>query len=338
MWQPNGRGAGGWTAVLLLLAGAAGLEGCSTLGYYAQSVAGQLGLMARRRPITEVVRSPETSPALRAKLETVEAARAFASRELLLPDNGSYRSYADIDRPYVVWSVVATPEFSLAPRTWCFPVAGCVAYRGYFCEEAAHAFAAKQRAGGDDVFVGGVAAYSTLGWFDDPVPSSVAGWPAEDLAGLIFHELAHQAIYVPDDSGFNEAFAVTVQREGMRRWLAGREAALKRYRRAQRYEDRFLDLIFATRERLQAVYGSSLPDPDKRAAKARIFADLRKRWLRWLPTMSWSRAFSPCCAGTRGIWPRSTATYVPWRPWIPRSAGSGLCPWRGPDRRSWAQA
>lgn len=273
--------------VLLLLAFGLALQGCGTVGYYAQSIHGHLELMGQREPIDDLVRDPQTSLELRDRLELVRSIRDFASTNLHLPDNGSYRSYADIGRSHVVWSVVATPELSLTPETWCFPVAGCVSYRGYFSQDGAQAFAEGLRSEGYDVYVAGVAAYSTLGWFDDPVPSSVIRWPEYHLAGLVFHELAHQEVYVTDDSAFNEAFAVTVEREGVRRWLQkqGSGDMLGRYRRSERLQDDFLQLVFVTRERLEGVYGSDLPDAEKRRRKARVFdemraayAPLRARW------------------------------------------------------------
>jgi predicted aminopeptidase len=202
------------------------LSGCETLSYYGQSVGGHLALTGRTQPVAQLLADPAAAPALKQRLELASAIRDFASRELKLPDNGSYRSYADLGRPYAVWTVVAAPEFSLEPLQSCFPIAGCVAYRGYYDKAAAERHAAGLRAARNDVVVYGVPAYSTLGWFDDPLLSTFIGYPDADLARLIFHELAHQLLYVKDDSTFNESFAVVVEREGLRRWLAaqGREA------------------------------------------------------------------------------------------------------------------
>ena len=185
--------------------------------YLLQSAQGQLALMSKREPIARVIDEPSTPAALRAQLKSVTAIRNFASRELGLPDNGSYRKYADIGRPYVVWNVVAAPEFSVDPKQWCFPIVGCVGYRGYFVEKRARRFAAGLHAKGFDVVVGGVAAYSTLGHFDDPILSSMVGWNDVELASIIFHELTHQLLYVPNDASFNEALATTVAEEGVRR-------------------------------------------------------------------------------------------------------------------------
>ena len=206
-------------ARLLTIAGAVlPLSGC----YLLQAAGGQMEISAKREPIAEVIADAATPPQLRARLEYVANARDFASRELGLPDNESYRSYADLDRPYVVWNVFAAPEFSVEPRRWCFPIAGCVVYRGYFSEEAAQHYASRLRRRGDDAAVGGVAAYSTLGHFKDPVLSTMLGWSDAQLAATLFHELAHQVVYVPGDSEFNESFATVVEEAGLERWLTER--------------------------------------------------------------------------------------------------------------------
>jgi len=212
--------------VLLLAALACVLPGCGTR-YLTQAAAGELHVLIQRRPIDSVVLDSRTPEEVRQALFTVREARQFASHVLKLPDNGSYRTYADIDRPYVVWNVVATPEFSVAPRRWCFPIAGCVAYRGYFSRRNALAFAADLSDRGYDVMVGGVAAYSTLGRFSDPVLSTMIDYGDTELAAMIFHELAHQLLYVKNDSEFNEAFAMTVEAAGVQRWLQqhGQQAA-----------------------------------------------------------------------------------------------------------------
>jgi predicted aminopeptidase len=196
-------------AAALAMAATIALPACSTVEFYWQGIAGQMDLLSRAKPLEEVLETT-TDAALRTRLEKAAAIRHFASTELDLPDNGSFRRYADIGRPFVVWNVFATPEFSLKPRESCFPIAGCVAYRGYFAEDAARAEAERYKAHGDDVYVGGVPAYSTLGYFDDPVLSTYIRYRETELARLIFHELAHQIVYVKDDTSFNESFAVAV--------------------------------------------------------------------------------------------------------------------------------
>ncbi len=265
---------------LLACLAALPLSGCGTL-YLAQAAAGQWQVMAARRPIVAVEADPATSPQLRARLAEISAARDFASRQLGLPDNGSYRQYAAIDREYVVWNVVATPEFSVVPREWCFPVAGCVAYRGYFSERRARDYALTLESRGYDVVVGGVTAYSTLGRFADPVLSSMLVHGDEQLAAVIFHELAHQAVYVPGASAFNEAFAVTVEREGLTRWLAARGTPERLVAwQARRVAQAQVAVLIAThRAELRRLYATSLDAQSMRAGKRAILralaADLR---------------------------------------------------------------
>lgn len=264
-------------ALALCVLALPGLAGCGTT-YLLQAARGQWQVMAERRPIERVLSDAGTTETLRAQLESIQQARRFASQELGLPDNRSYTTYAEIGRPYVVWNVVATPEFSIQPLQWCFPVAGCVAYRGYFREAAARRFADRQRASGQDVTVGGVSAYSTLGRFADPVLSSMLRYGADEVIGTLFHELAHQVVYVPGDSAFNEAFAVTVEQEGLGRWLRarGRPAAFADYLQRRSIQLEFVVLTRAARGRLAAVYASPGEDEAaRRAAKAQAFAALQ---------------------------------------------------------------
>jgi len=191
------------------------LPGC----YVLQAAAGQAEVLSRSEPIEKLLADPATPAPLRARLDLVAEARRFAIEELGLADGRSFRKYADLGRPYAVWNVVAAPEFSVTPRRWCYPVAGCVAYRGYFDEARAEATARRLDASGDDVTIGGVATYSTLGYLPDPVFNTMLGWRETRLVGTVFHELAHERLYVPGDSEFNEAFASVVEQEGVRRWL-----------------------------------------------------------------------------------------------------------------------
>jgi predicted aminopeptidase len=245
--------------------------------YLLESAQGQLELMSKREPISRVVANPATPPALRTQLETVSQIREFAIRDLELPDNGSYRSYADVGRPYVVWNVFAAPEFSVDPKEWCYPIVGCVAYRGYFVERRARSFADKLRRRGLDVAVGGVAAYSTLGHFNDPILNTMLGWNDVELASIIFHELTHQLIYVPNDADFNEALATTVEQTGVRRWLEslGRERDLARYEMEQERFLKVLDLLSRTRAELRTLFASGRDPADMRRQKAAVYASLR---------------------------------------------------------------
>jgi predicted aminopeptidase len=262
----------------LLLAAAATslLGGC----YLLEAARGQLDLNARRVPIERLLAAAQTPPALRTQLALAARVRDFASHELALPDNDSYRAYADVGRPFVVWNVFAAPEFAIEPHTWCFPVAGCVAYRGYFSEQRARAYALGLEAQGFDVTVTGVPAYSTLGHFADPLLSTMLRWDETELAALVFHELAHQLLYVADDTAFNEAFATVVEREGVRRWLDAerRPEALAEYQARQARYRAVAALVAAGRARLQALYGRDLPVVERRAAKAEEFARLRAEY------------------------------------------------------------
>jgi predicted aminopeptidase len=268
----------GAAAAAALLAGVLG--GCGTpIGYYWQSVSGQVDLVARARPLDEVAAGTDDA-ALREQLGRVRAIRAFASRELALPDNGSYTRYVDLGRAYVVWNLFAAPELSLVPRQWCFPVAGCVAYRGYFAERDARDEAARLAAEGFDVHVSGVPAYSTLGWFDDPVLSTFVRWREVELARLLFHELAHQVVYVKDDTSFNESFAVAVEEAGLARWLAAQalrpDAATLAAdaRRASALRAEFRALVAGTRDAVAAIYRGTASAAQQRRDKAAAFAAL----------------------------------------------------------------
>jgi predicted aminopeptidase len=258
----------------------AATPGCSTLGYYWQAFDGQRALVSAARPIPDVLADPATAAPVKAKLDQVRQIRDFASRDLGLPDNGSYRRYADLKRPYVVWNVFAAPELSVEPRQWCFPIAGCVGYRGYFSEEQARRFGAELRGEGMDVYVGGVPAYSTLGWLDDPVLNTFIGYPETELARLIFHELAHQVAYAKGDSTFNESFAVAVETEGVRRWIDrhGTPAQRTAFATAQQRRQAFVELVQRYRERLAALYASDAPAQSKREQKARTFDEMRAEY------------------------------------------------------------
>jgi predicted aminopeptidase len=271
---PGGRtSAARALRALTAAAAAATLSGC----YLSQAAAGQGEVLARSRPIPEVVADPATPAAVRARLDLAVEAREFAVRELGLPDARSYRRYADLGRDYAVWNVVAAPEFSVQPRQWCFPVAGCVAYRGYFEETQARAAAQRLAARGDDVTVGGVATYSTLGHLPDPLFNTMLGWRDTRLVGTIFHELAHERLYVAGDSEFSEAFASVVEQEGVRRWLLvrGEAAELERFLAGLAREAEFAALLRAARERLQRLYASDLPAARMAVGKQREFGRLK---------------------------------------------------------------
>ena len=280
----GGRGA----AALAVLAASALLAGCADLGYCWQSASGHLGLMRAARPVPEWLEDPATSEALKTKLALTQRIRQFAVAELGLPDNASYKSYADLHRNAALWNVVAAPPHSLTLKTWCFPVAGCVGYRGYYDEAAANAEAAAQQSQGLEVAVYPVPAYSTLGWMNwaggDPLLSTFIGYPEGELARLVFHELAHQVLYVPDDTMFNESFATAVERIGGARWLRthASEAARLDYAQFDGRRQQFRALTAETRRALEAVYGSPEAKandwPAVDAMKADAMADFRQRY------------------------------------------------------------
>ena len=273
-------------AALLLLLSAA-LVSCETVGYYSQAARGQLTIVFGREDIQRLIERQDLSDELADKFARVMDIREFAESELGLPVGGNYSSYVDIEREHVVWNVFAAPEFSVEPVNWCYPIAGCVAYRGYFSERSALRYAAKLEEDGLDVYTGGVDAYSTLGWFEDSLLSTVLNRADYQLAGLIFHELAHQLVYLPGDTTFNESFATAVEREGVRRWLAKSNkdsniaAALLDYDRQQQ----FVDLVTDYRDRFESLYQLDLNASSMRSQKLELqqmlreeYATLKQQW------------------------------------------------------------
>ncbi len=287
--------------------------GCGSIGYYAQSVAGHLRLVGAAKPVPEWLADEATPEATRERLRLSQRMRDFAVSELKLPDNASYRRYADLKRPSAVWNVVAAPELSLQLKTWCYPLMGCVGYRGYFHEDSARAHAAELRAQGLEVSVYGVPAYSTLGKlpgdaFADPLLNTFLGYPEGELARMIFHELSHQVLYVDNDTMFNESFATAVERLGSRRWLAthgGPQAVAEQARRDDRRED-FRLLTHQTREKLDALYQSSAGEAEKRAGKAELMARMRADYAamkqeRWAGFSGYDRWFEEANNASLGV-------------------------------------
>jgi predicted aminopeptidase len=240
-------------------------------------------VVSKRVPLDEVVESPATPEPLRERLRTIRRMRDFASSELALPNNGSYRSYADLGRPFVVWNVFASPELSLEPMEWCYPLVGCLSYRGYFERDQAVQLAAELDGRGMEAWVGGVPAYSTLGWFDDPLLNTFVAWPEGRLAELIFHELAHQRLYLGGETEFNESFATAVGRLGAERWLAaqGSTEAMRTYRHTQARKQSFLALVREAKYSLQQIYEADLSEAAKRDAKAEVLNGLSDNYQRW---------------------------------------------------------
>lgn len=291
-----GRACLSWVAVvcpllLLLLS----LTGCEAIGFYTQAARGQWQLLRAREPIDEVLARASADSPLGQRLQLVEDVRRYAARELALPVDENFSTYADLDRPYVIWNVFAAPELSVQPKTWCYPIAGCVSYRGYFSQQAAEAKAAQLGSEGYEVYVGGVRAYSTLGWFDDSVLSTYVLQSEAVVAGLIFHELAHQVVYVKNDTAFNESFAQSVEQLALQQYFADRQAdaggnreherEYENYRAGQQRQREFTQLLLATRNELDTLFASDKTIEAKRAEKQRVmkrlaasFATLKASW------------------------------------------------------------
>ena len=263
------------------------LNACSERDYLLQSVKGQWDLMSRAKPIDDILEQNSEPQNIRDQLTKVVELREFAVNSLKLPDTGSYREYADLERPYVVWNLVVAPELSLELNQWCFPVVGCVTYRGYFDEMSATTLAQKYSVQGFDVDVYGVQAYSTLNWFDDPVLNTFLNNDDLHLAALLFHEMAHQVIYVQNDTVFNESFAKTVEMEGLRRWLQATDSHNLWDQCLQREDQSadFYKFLEKVRAELHLIYNSMLENDQKRLAKKRVltkaydeYESLKKSW------------------------------------------------------------
>jgi predicted aminopeptidase len=297
-----------WLLAPLLLVVVLAVSGCQTLSYYGQAIKGQYQIVANQRKIEKLVADPQTPPALKTKLELVQALRAFAAHDLKLPVDGHYEKYADLHRPYVVWNVQAAPEFSLEEKTWWFPFVGSVEYRGYFSERDAQDYGAGLRKKSYDVYVDGVEAYSTLGWFRDPVLNTFISNAPPDLAETIFHELGHQRVFAPGDTDFNEAFAQTVGQEGARRWLRakGNQAGCEAYQVQLRRAEQFARLVHSTRKKLAALYGDertdagllkatkrprALPPEELRRQKQKLLDDLRAEYAQLKAQWGGNRAY-----------------------------------------------
>jgi predicted aminopeptidase len=254
--------------------------GCESVRYYTHVTSGQLSIINHRQPIKKIIADPLTDPVLTHKLERILEIREFAEKDLSLPINGNYLNYVDLKRPFVAWNVGAAPEFSLVPKTWYYPIVGHASYRGYFSQEKATAFADKLRNDGFDVYVGGVTAYSTLGWFSDPVFNTIIRGSDEAAAALIFHELAHQILYVPDDTTFNESFATAVEQEGLRRWMDnnGNQTGYGEYLAQRQRREAFIALITKYRQILEELYRQDLDRQDMRQRKATVIASLKDEY------------------------------------------------------------
>ena len=254
-----------WLLAPALVLAVLAMSGCQTLSYYGQAIKGQYQIVAREQKIEKLLADPQTPAPLKAKLQLVQGLRAFAAKDLQLPVDGHYEQYTDLHRPFVVWNVEAAPEFSLEPKSWWYPFVGRLDYRGYFTEKGARKYGAALQKKGCDVYIGGVTAYSTLGWFKDPVLNTFLFDAEPDLAETLFHELGHQRVFASGDTDFNEAFATTVGQEGARRWLQakGDQAALEKYLAQLRRTTEFVHLVMKTRVRLETLYGDERTEAGK---------------------------------------------------------------------------
>ncbi len=257
-----------WLAVLLLVTAVTVVSGCQTLSFYAQAVKGQYELVAHQQSIPKLIAAPQTPDKLKRRLELFQQLRQFAAQRLKLPVDGNYEKYVDVHRPFVVWNVEAAPRFSMQPKTWWYPLVGSLQYRGYFSKQGALHYAGTLKKAGWDVFVGGVPAYSTLGWFKDPVLSTFLFEFEPDLAETLFHELAHRRVFARGDTDFNEAYATTVGEEGAQRWLRSthQTALLAQYLAELHRNDQFVNLVQETRLQLETLYG------DERTANGKVKA------------------------------------------------------------------
>lgn len=259
------------------------LQACTSLGYYWEKVQGHAEILNKQRPLQEVIDDPKTTAEIKQRLQSAQQARDFASAVLKLPDNDSYRNYVDIERDYVVWTVVATPPYSIKAKQWCFLIVGCLSYRGYFSKQAAEEFAADLKKQGMDVYVAGTRAYSTLGWFDDPLLSTMLYKSEAHRIGIIFHELAHQQLFVEDDTAFNEAFASSVELQGIKAWFENKkdQQAYQDYQLSKNRDRDFKKLLQQTHEQLKRLYNSVQSKKDKASEKIAIFKTLTINYIKF---------------------------------------------------------
>jgi len=267
----------GFLPVILLL------SSCNSLTYYGQAISGHLDLISREQPIEELLDDDQTDSALKEKLGLALAVREFASSSIQLPDNDSYKTYADLERPFAVWNVIATPKYSVQAEKWCYLIVGCLSYRGYFKQGDAQSLADELKSKDMDVIVSGAAAYSTLGWMDDPLLNTIVRRGESAMIGIIFHELAHQVVYVSGDTAFNEAFATTVEYEGLRRWYEKKNnlQAYQQYRDKKTQQAAIYAKLQVTRSLLDALYKQNLADGETEQRKQQIFADLKDWYRQW---------------------------------------------------------
>ncbi|MCG8378779.1 MAG: aminopeptidase [Proteobacteria bacterium] len=289
---------------------------CTSLGYYSQSISGQLEVVQKSTDINKLINDKNTPINIRNRLKTIIEIRNFSIDQLGLPDNDSYFSYADLEREYVVWNIFAAEEFSLQPQQWCFLFVGCLQYRGYFSEDSARDFAKTLEDKGMETYVGGVSAYSTLGWFDDPVLNTMLKWSDARLAAVIFHELTHQLFYIKGDTEFNESLADAVAIIGVKRWLvsSARKGLLKEYNDFLSREEEFVNLILKYKEKLEVLYSTNLPDQIKRDRKKELFNGIREEYK--IIKLNWQKDYYGNWIKTR-LNNASIASVVSYRKYLP---------------------
>lgn len=296
------------------------MQGCA-MPFYWQAIGGQLELLRKRTPIEKVLADPDGDERVKATLSRVPEIRQFAIDELALPNSKSYQTYVDLGRPYVVWNVIATDEFSVNPKRWCYPFTGCVAYRGFFNRKGAERFRDRLERQGLDTYIGGASAYSTLGYFADPILSTMVIGGEQYVASIVFHELAHQVVYIKDDSALSEAFASAVEEYGTEKWLAqrGDTAALERYRRKTRYRLEFAALVSRQQDRLRAVFAEEMPQHEMREAKAAAYQQMRDDYLALKSAWDGATDYDAWFAGTlNNAALAAVATYRRWLPTLKR--------------------
>lgn len=253
------------------------LASCNTVHFYAQAARGQWDILHRARPFDEVLADAKSSPELCRKLRLVQQLRDYAQHTLHLPVDKQFHDYSDLQRPFVVWVVFAAPEFSVEAKTWWYPLVGKLKYRGFFNEAEAKATGEQLKREGFDVHVGGTDAYSTLGWFRDPVLNTFLRRTDADLAELIFHELTHARVFLSGDTDFNEALATAFAQNATRRWLRDthQDAALRKYEADSAKDREIVKLLLATRDALKHEFATST---DPATTKRACFTQMNKRY------------------------------------------------------------
>lgn len=314
-WRTAGALFVRFVRMLPLLAALVVAGGCATFGYYAQAVGGQLELTRSSRPVDALLADPQTPPELRERLLLAGEVAGFSRSELGMDGGGSFRTYAALDRPYVVWNLFAASPLSLDGRRWCYPVVGCVPYRGFFKRRSAERAAARLAADGFETYLAGVPAYSTLGWFNDPLLSTFIDWPEARFVELLIHEIAHRRIWARNDAVFNESFAEYAGETGTRLWFAadGQDAEYAAYKADRKAWRRMKQLLLRARDRLAEVYRGDSDDSLRFREKARVLAALRRCYREHRPMIG-GGSFDGLVDGVNNAYLVALGAYADWRP------------------------